>query len=1072
MGIDKEDVRYVIHYEIPTSIENYVQEAGRAGRDGRAAKCIIFYNKEDLDKNFQLIKLGEIKSKEIKSLLRVLQENFRKSNNEQICVWSKELAYRAWLNYNYERRINDKENLETKIRTALYFLEKQQFIKRSFNRTRVFATSKGFKSVHEWIILIDTIREFDDTEKQQAKKILKEIISGRIIRVEDIPDIIGINMRSVLKIINILRLYKLIEHDNDLSLYLNIDHKYKNSYEYLSYYQKIITHFFDLIWEFPIDIWTEIHFDKTKINTTISKSLKAETLKNELNDLYNFLKGLKSNSKDHTTKIKKFITIKNNKCVFYQELWELKDKVYGIIENSKKLLEYLYAISSSKNQQSNHNIFLEISLVECLEKFRKKSTINTLSDLEEILLFLHRLWIIKIDSWLFMFWTRFNIQTNSRLGDQFTLKHYQDLQDFYSKKIEQVHIMWEYVIRIANNNQPEQFLIDYFSLDYAAFIHKYFKNRKGEIQRPMTLGLYNNLFWELSDEQKNIIESSGNSLIIAGPGAGKTKTIVHKVVSLILKEWIRKEEFLLLSFSRSAKHEIKKRVVQLLGNEGYYLDIHTFHSFAFKILWRETHKDDTEGIIKEANKYLRENDIFLPYSVIVLDEFQDINDEQYELIKLTKKRSSGSEDTRVIATGDDDQNIYWFQGGNIKYIRDFKEDFSATEYILTTNYRSNQKIVDLSSQFISHGENRIKEGKTLISSKGNSLLSEAALIKSINFTQNNYSHHLDIYLKKLLTEKTGNHQIGILSYTNEKVLEIGNLLKKAGYKNFEILLNQRGYKLEQTLEFKRFLELIKALENRENISKSDILSSYQKVEDAFWINKNTENLKIAINWFFETHKKFYKKVIEEYFEGIDENDLTKEDTKITISTLHKAKWKEFDSVILLFDEDRNRNQGWENQIKQDETRRLIYVWLTRAKENLVVLWNTQHNKYFEQLHHLFEKKETINNKTNEIKTKKQIELIAGLSDIQLGYNILPYDQSKNNFIKIEETLEVYQKQVVYKGKIIQQFSKSFYQKLQKKYLNKGFTIIKAEVFQRVVRHNKDTWIDSVVYLLLLQLSKE
>ncbi len=86
MGIDKEDVRYVIHYEIPTSIENYVQEAGRAGRDGRAAKCIIFYNKEDLDKNFQLIKLGEIKSKEIKSLLRVLQENFRKSNNEQICV--------------------------------------------------------------------------------------------------------------------------------------------------------------------------------------------------------------------------------------------------------------------------------------------------------------------------------------------------------------------------------------------------------------------------------------------------------------------------------------------------------------------------------------------------------------------------------------------------------------------------------------------------------------------------------------------------------------------------------------------------------------------------------------------------------------------------------------------------------------------------------------------------------------------------------------------------------------------------------------------------------------------------
>lgn len=108
------------------------------------------------------------------------------------------------------------------------------------------------------------------------------------------------------------------------------------------------------------------------------------------------------------------------------------------------------------------------------------------------------------------------------------------------------------------------------------------------------------------------------------------------------------------------------------------------------------------------------------------------------------------------------------------------------------------------------------------------------------------------------------------------------------------------------------------------------------------------------------------------------------------------------------------------------------------------------------MHHLFEKKETINNKTSEIKTKKQIELITGLSDIRLGYNILPYDESKNNFLKIGENFEIYQNQVVYKGKVIQQFSKSFYQKLQKKYLNKGFTINKAEVFQRVVRHNKDT----------------
>jgi len=48
----------------------------------------------------------------------------------------------------------------------------------------------------------------------------------------------------------------------------------------------------------------------------------------------------------------------------------------------------------------------------------------------------------------------------------------------------------------------------------------------------------------------------------------------------------------------------------------------------------------------------------LPYSVIILDEFQDINDDQYEFVKLIKERSSKSEDMRIIATGDDDQNIY------------------------------------------------------------------------------------------------------------------------------------------------------------------------------------------------------------------------------------------------------------------------------------------------------------------------------------------------------------------------------------------------------------------------------
>ena len=94
MGVDKSDVGLVVHYDISDSLENYVQEAGRAGRDPNlTAQCFVLYSDNDLDKHFILLNQTKLSLSEIQQVWQAVKSFTRQ--RQRVCCSALEIARQA-----------------------------------------------------------------------------------------------------------------------------------------------------------------------------------------------------------------------------------------------------------------------------------------------------------------------------------------------------------------------------------------------------------------------------------------------------------------------------------------------------------------------------------------------------------------------------------------------------------------------------------------------------------------------------------------------------------------------------------------------------------------------------------------------------------------------------------------------------------------------------------------------------------------------------------------------------------------------------------------------------------------
>ena len=748
MGIDKQDVRLVIHADIPGSLENYLQEAGRAGRDREPARCVLLYTPEDVEQQFKLSARSRLTRAEIHGILRALRNLNRKKRFKGEVVATAGEILLGDEDGAFQR---DSFTNDTRVRTAITWLEESQLLTREENVVHVFPSSLQVNSLREARQRLDRERTMTPAHRQELLEIVERLINAppdEGVTTDELMGVTGLRPEEVRTALHDLEHLGIANNDTVITAFVHkgvVRASQRRLEEAEALETALLAHMREAAPDQGKGDASALHLRQA------AQVLRDQELPDPLPErLWRIVRGIADDGRGEDGAGGSWSVRKQDAetvRVTLQREWSALEETARLRRlGAKHLLAHL--LDRLPPGIRGADLLAKTTMGDLLRAITSDQDLNSqvrnpqkLLDqlLDRALMWLHELDIIRLNRGLTVFRSAMTIrlkQGERRRG--FTKADFEPLALHYEGKVLQVHVMAEFAQRgLADMGEALRLAMDYFSSPEGQFLDRWLPGRDKEVRRQTTPASWRAIVESLKNPvQQRIVaddREQTNVLVLAGPGSGKTRVLVHRIAYLIRVRRENPRGIVALAYNRHAAVQIRRRLEELIGDDAGGITVLTCHGLAMRLagasfsgrLERSDNPPDNNAFrdvirravdvlqgegLPEAEADARRDQLLAGFRWILVDEYQDIDADQYALISAlagrTREEDAGK--LTLFAVGDDDQNIYGFNGASVEFIRRFEEDYNAKPSYLTANYRSTAHIIAAANAVVAPARERMK----------------------------------------------------------------------------------------------------------------------------------------------------------------------------------------------------------------------------------------------------------------------------------------------------------------------------------------------------------------------------